>query len=170
MKKRIRFAITLAGAVLCALPNFAMAQSDPGNSQGGQAAAIEGTWIETISSQGVTLFTGLQSFTADGSLVSAGSYAPGSSFGSWTRVDNKTYVASFYFYNFSCFAISPSVCVSAGSATGTTRVNVTLTVSDDGNSLNGPATVFTCDLNVENCVVSPPPVTIKGKRLITHGA
>jgi len=46
MKSRVRFAITLAGAVLCVLPNLATAQSGPGDSQGGQAAAIEGTQSE----------------------------------------------------------------------------------------------------------------------------
>ena len=38
MKNRVLFATTLAGALLCALPNVTMAQSDPGNSQGDQGA------------------------------------------------------------------------------------------------------------------------------------
>lgn len=160
MKNRIRFAITLAGAVLCALPNAAMAQGGPGDSQGGQAAAIEGTWIETISTpQGVKVLTGLQSFTAGGVVVASGTNAPGASNGSWTRVDNKTYVASFSF-----FAFSP-----AGNALAMVRVNMTLTVSDDGNSINGPATVLQCDTSGNNCG-NPTPLIISGIRLIAQGA
>ena len=99
MRNPIRFAITLAGAVLCALPNLAIAQSGPGGSQGGQAAAIEGTWIVSIhrTVTGVT-FSALQSFTAGGVTVATGSGdripPPPISplYGSWKRVDGNNYI------------------------------------------------------------------------------
>src|SRR5215472_320486 len=112
MKNRIRFAITLAGAVFCALPDLAMAQSGPGDSQGGQAAAIEGTWIATVHIAPGVSFTALASFTAGGVTLATGTsdrqlpFAPAPTApisplnGSWTRVANNTYIASLNFFTF----------------------------------------------------------------------
>jgi hypothetical protein len=158
MKNEIRFAITLAGAVLCALPNLAIAQPGSGNSQGDQPASIEGAWFETISTpQGVPLFTALQSFAAGGVTSTAATLGPTSGCGSWKLVDNETYVVSWYFFVLS----SPSSSV---------RVNATLKVSNDGNSIKGTATSFNCDQNGDSCVVNPGLVNVAGKRVIAQGA
>jgi hypothetical protein len=171
MKNRICFAITLAGAVWCALPNVAMAQSGPGDSQGGQAAAIEGTWITTVHIAPGVSFTALTSFTAGGVILATGTndrqppFAPAPTapisplYGSWMRVANKTYVASLNFFTFDI----------NGNAVHMIRNNQTYTVSDDGNSFTATATGITLDPNGGPCTVScapPSHYTITGTRLI----
>ena len=170
MKNRIRFAITLAGVVFCALPNLAMAQSGPGDSQGGQAAAIEGTWIVTVQVAPGVSFTALTSFTAGGVILATGTSdrmppfaqaptAPISPlYGSWMRVDNKTYVATLNFFTFDIL----------GNALHMIKNNQTYRVSDDGNSFNATSTGFTCDINGDSCG-GPMHITIKGTRLIAQG-
>jgi hypothetical protein len=171
MRNPIRFAITLAGAVLCALPNLAIAQSGPGDSQGGQAAAIEGTWIVSIhrTVTGVT-FSALQSFTAGGVTLATGSgdrlpaptsppYSPPISplYGSWVRTDNNTYAVVICFFLFD----------SAGNPAGMIQTPETLHVTGD-NSLVGTGSGLFCDVNGDNCVNINSPITITGKRLIAQ--
>ena len=177
MKNRIRFAITLAGAVLCALPNVAMAQSGPGDSQGGQAAAIEGTWIWTIHrvADGVT-FSALSSFTAGGVALATGTIdrtppPPVSPLmGSWRRTDNNTYVATINFFIFD----------SAGNALLMFQNNMTIHLIDD-NNLRGVGTA--CTWNIIGHIIQIPPavpaatctpvpggITFTGTRLPAQGA
>jgi hypothetical protein len=171
MKNQIRFAITLAGVVLFALPNLAMAQSGPGDSQDGQAAAIEGTWIVTIHRvvTGVT-FSALQSFTAGGVTVATGSgdrlpapmsppYSPPLSplYGSWKRVDENNYIVTICFFAFD----------SSGSPLGMIKTPEALHMVDD-NNLTGTGTGLACDINGNNCVNINSPITVTGKRLIAQ--
>ena len=164
MRNRMRFAITLASAVFCALPNVAMAQSSPGDSQGGQAAAIEGTWILNIHRvvTGIT-FTALQSFTAGGVTLATGTMdrtppPPISTlYGSWRRVDENSYVATICFFVFD----------SAGNALAMIKTPEALQVVDE-NNLTGTGTGFACDINGNNCVNINSPITITGKRLIAQ--
>lgn len=164
MKNRIRFAIALAGAVLCALPNLAIAQSSPSDSQDGQAAAIEGTWIVSIhrTVTGIA-FSALQSFTAGGVIVATGSGdripPPPISplYGSWKRTDDNTYVALICFFLFD----------SAGNAIGMLQTPETLHLTGD-NSLVGTGSGLLCDINGNNCVNINSPITIAGKRLIAQ--
>ncbi|HLJ16592.1 MAG TPA: hypothetical protein VKV15_19000 [Bryobacteraceae bacterium] len=166
MKNRIHFAITLAGAVLCALPNLAIAQSGPGDSQGGQAAAIEGTWIVSIHRvvTGVT-FSALQSFTAGGVTVATGTIdrtpPPPISplYGSWRRLDNNSYAVTINFFIFDA----------SGNAVGMLQNNETFRLTDDNNVV-GSGTAFFCDINGNNCVNVNSPITITGKRLIAQGS
>jgi len=181
MKNRIRFAITLASAVLCALPNLAMAQSGPGDSQGGQAAAIEGTWVVTVTRlpQNVS-FSALQSFTAGGVVLAAGTLdrqppPPGSAqsslYGSWTRTDNNTYVATLNFFIFD----------SLNNAIEMFQNTETLHLADDNNNLMGVGTACTWDIiggiiqgpaAVPSKCPNPLPgsITITGTRLLAQGA
>jgi hypothetical protein len=175
MKTRIRIAITLAAAVFCAWPNLAMAQAGPGDSQGGQAAAIEGTWIATVHIAPGVSFTALTSFTAGGVILATGTsdrqppFAPAPTapisplYGSWTRAANKTYVASLNFFTFDI----------NGNAVHMIQNNATYTVSDDGYSFTAIATGLTLDPNGGPCTVScapPTHYTITGTRLIAQGA
>jgi len=164
MRNRMRFAITLAGVALCALPYPVMAQSGPGDSQGGQAAAIEGTWILNIHRvvTGIT-FTALQSFTAGGVTLATGTMdrtppPPISTlYGSWRRVDENSYVATICFFVFD----------SAGNALAMIKTPEALQVVDE-NNLTGTGTGFACDINGNNCVNINSPITITGKRLIAQ--
>ena len=172
MRNRIRFAITLAGAVLCALPNVAMAQSGSGDSQGGQAASIEGTWIVTVDRVlSNTKFSSLTSFTAGGVILAIGTLdrtpPPPISplYGSWRRVDDNTYVATLNFFIFD----------SAGNPLLMFQNNQTYRLTDD-NTLVGVGTACTWDIiggiiqNGPNNICTPVPgsVTITGKRLIAQ--
>ena len=171
MKTRIRFAITLAGAVLCALPNLAMAQGCPGDSQGGQAAAIEGTWIFAVQVAPGVAFTALQSFTAGGVTLATGTsdrmppFAPAPTalisplYGSWSRTEQNTYVATICFFTFN----------SAGVSTGMFKTNETFRLTGD-NSLVGTGVGLSCLPDGSNCMSAGPPITITGTRLIAQGA
>jgi hypothetical protein len=181
MKNPIRFTITLAGAVLCALPNLAMAQSDPGNSQGDQGAAIEGTWIVTVDRLPASVkFSALQSFTAGGVVLAAGTLdrmppPPASSqsslYGSWTRTDDITYVATFNFFGFDVL----------GNAVYMFQNNATFHLTNNNNNLTGSGTACTWDV-IGGIIQMPPAVpkgichpvpgsiTITGTRLIPQGA
>jgi hypothetical protein len=164
MRNRIRFAITLAGVVLYALPKLAIAQSGPGDSQGGQAAAIEGTWIVTIHRvvTGVT-FSALQSYTAGGVTEATGSGdripPPPISplYGSWKRVEENNYIVTICFFVFDA----------AGNAVAMIKTPEALHLVDD-NNLTGTGTGFACDPNGNNCVNINSPITITGKRLIAQ--
>ena len=166
MKNRICLVITLAGAILCASPNLAMAQSGSGDSQGGLAAPIEGTWILNIHrvTQGIT-FTALQSFTAGGVTVATGTIdrtpPPPISplYGSWRRLPDNSFAATICF-----FVFDP-----AGNALVMIKTNETFRLTDDNNVV-GMGSGFVCDINGNNCVNINSGITITGKRLIAQGA
>jgi hypothetical protein len=186
MTNRIRFAITLAGAVLCALPNLAIAQSGSGNSQGDQGADIEGTWVVTVDRVPQnTKFSSLTSFTAGGVILAIGTldrlpaptvppFSPPISplYGSWMRTGNNRYVATLNFLIFD----------SAGNAMLMFQNNQTYQLTDD-NHLVGVGTACTWDIiggiiqrppEVPNGICHPVPggiqTTITGTRLIAQGA
>ena len=167
MKSRIGFAITLAGAVLCALPNLAMAQSGQnGDSQGGQAAPIEGTWIFSIHRVNTNInFTALQSFTAGGVTLATGTIdrmPPQVSplYGSWRQLDDNSYVLTI-----NLFLFDPT--------TGTTAIAMAKTIETirltDYNTLTGTGTAFSCDPNGDSNTCSIVPalaISFTGKRVI----
>ena len=177
MKNRIRFAITLAGAILCALPNVAMAQSGQnGDSQGGQAPpAIEGTWIWSVTPVGAFQgFIALESFTAGGVALATGTsdrlppFAPAPTapisplYGSWRQLDNNTYVATLNFFIFD----------SLNNATEMFQNNITIQLKD--NNLSGMGTA--CTWNITGGIIGascsnpvPGSITITGTRLIAQG-
>jgi hypothetical protein len=152
-----------------------MAQSGPGDSQGGQAAAIEGTWIVTVDrvSQNIK-FSALQSFTAGGVVLATGTLdrtpppAISPLYGSWTRTDNNTYVATLNFFIFD----------SLGNPLLMFQNNEIFHLTDD-NTLVGTGTA--CTWNIVGGIVqlpaqggtcSPVPgggITITGTRLIAQG-
>ena len=172
MKNRIRFAITLAGAALCAMPHLAMAQPGPGDSQGGQAAPIEGTWIFTVQVAPGVAFAALQSFAAGGVTVATGTsdrmppFAPAPTapisplYGTWSRGDGNTYVTTICFFIFD----------SAGNAVHMFKTNETFRLTGD-NNLVGAGVGFFCLPDGSGCTSDGhPPITITGKRLIAQGA
>jgi hypothetical protein len=185
MKNPIRFTITLAGAVLFALPNLAMAQSDPGDSQGDQGADIEGTWIVTVDRVlQNTKFSALMSFTAGGVVLAIGTLdrqpppppSPQSPLpaytsaqeglvGSWKSMGNNTYVATLNFLIFD----------SANNAVSMFQNNITLQLTDDNKLLKGSGTACTWDivggiLGAACNTPVPGSITITGTRLIAQGA
>lgn len=172
MKNRIRFAITLAGAALCALPNLSMAQNGSGDSQGGQAPSIEGTWIFNVQVAPGVAFTALQSFTAGGVAVATGSgdrtlfsmLSPGSLsplYGAWSGADS-TYTVTICAFTFDL----------TGKALQMFKTYETLRLMDNNNTLMGTGVGVLCDLNgMTGCAsLGGPPIVITGKRLIAQGA
>jgi hypothetical protein len=152
-------------ATLLAVGPLAVAQSGPGDSQGGQAASIEGTWILSIHRvpQGIT-FSALQSFTAGGVTVATGTIdrtpPPPISplYGSWRRAGDNTYVASICFFVFDA----------AGNALAMIKTPEAFQMVDD-NNLTGSGTGFVCDINGDHCVNINSTIAITGKRLIAQG-
>jgi hypothetical protein len=171
MKNRIRFAITLAGVAFCALSNLAMAQGGPGNSQGDQPAAIEGTWIFKVQVAPGVAFIALQSFTAGGVTVATGTsdrmmpFAPAPTapisplYGSWSQKDDNTYVATICFFTFNA----------AGVATGMFKTNETFRLTGN-NTLIGMGVGFSCAPDGSGCGAGQPPIAITGTRVNAQGA
>jgi hypothetical protein len=180
MKTRILFAITLAGAVLGVLPKVAVPQSGQGgNSQGDQGAAIEGTWIQTVTPVGAPAgFTALVWFSAGGATGATGTddrlmpfalvptqpISPPT--GSWTPADNNTYVSSLNFFSFN----DGSHGTQAGTVAYGIQNNITYRLTGY-NSLIGKGNSFKCDPNFTPSSCSPyGSITITGTRLIARGA
>jgi hypothetical protein len=170
MKNRIYFAITLAGAVLCALPNVAMAQSGDGNSQGDQGVAIEGTWIQKILPAGAPApFIALVSFSAGGVTEATGTAdrnspwaspaAPQSILiGSWRPSGSNTYVSTLPFFSFDA----------AGNALNMYKNYITYWLTDY-NTIEGVGNSVKCQPDGTAC--SPfGSIKISGTRLIAQGA
>jgi hypothetical protein len=169
MKNPIRFSITLAGAVLCALPNLAMAQSGPLESQfAGLAAPIEGTWTLSIHRVATGIdFTALQSFTAGGVVVATGSLdkqpLPGISplIGVWKTADGNSYFATLCFFVFD----------NTGKPLFMIKTNETFHLSDDDTIRSGNGTAFQCNVDGSGCMVQPQlAITFSGTRLTAQGA
>jgi hypothetical protein len=155
------------------LATLAVAQSGPGDSQGGQSATIEGTWIVTVDRvQQNTTFSALQSFTAGGVVLATGTLdrmpPPPISplYGSWTRTGNNTYVVTLNFFIFD----------PAGNAVLMFQNNQTYQLIND-NNLVGVGTACTWDVIggiIQNgpgktCAPLAASVTITGTRLIARG-
>jgi hypothetical protein len=180
MKTRILFAITVAGAVLCILPKVAVPQSaQGGNSQGEQGAAIEGTWIQTITPVGAPAgFTALVWLSAGGATGATGTddrllpfalvpTEPISPLiGSWKQVGNNTYVSSLNFFSFN----DGSNGTQAGTAAYGIQNNITYWLTSY-NSLMGKGNSLKCDINFTPNSCTPfSSITITGTRLIAQGA
>ena len=172
MKNRIRIAITLASAILCALPSSAMAQSGPGNSQGDQGAPIDGTWFITVQGAPGGTFWSLMSFTAGGVTVATGTSdrtafgpAPISPlYGSWSSKDDGSHVVTILFFTF-----NPN-----GTPAGLFKTNETFWLTDD-NTLKGTGVGFSCSYEMpptsKNCTsLGGQPITIYGTRIIAQGS
>jgi hypothetical protein len=134
-----------------------MAQTSPGNSQGDQAAPIEGTWIFSIHRvvTGIN-FTALQSFTAGGVTLAIGSIAvPPALVGSWRSTGENSYVATINF-----FVFDP-----AGNALAMIQ-NIETFQLKDNNIVDGKGTAFQCNPDGSNCLVLPAfAISFCGKRL-----
>ena len=172
MKKRIGFAITLAAAVLCILPKVAVPQSGQGgNSQGDQAAAIEGTWLLQIAPVGAPAFNALSSFAAGGVTVATGTsdrilpFAPQPTapispiIGSLRNLDNNTYIsdADFFIFNDSGMAVNLFKNIITYRLTGY-------------NNLTGTGQGFMCDINADHCNPFGSGFTISTIKRIIPGA
>jgi Raf kinase inhibitor-like YbhB/YbcL family protein len=103
METRIRFAITLAGAVLCALPNVAMAQSDPGNSQGDQGGGRDfDLFSRTFTNNSIMPISTIHTIlNSKGNNICSINGSPGGNQSpelSWTRVPpgTRTFVVVLY--------------------------------------------------------------------------
>jgi hypothetical protein len=149
------------GAVVTGISPSASAEDGSG-----LAAPIEGTWILKIDriTQGFS-FSALQSFTAGGVTVATGTIdrtpAPPISplYGSWRRVGSNTYAATICFFVFDA----------SGNALAMIKSNETFQLTSH-NELVGTGSAFACDINGDNCVSAPLPITITGKRLVAQGA
>lgn len=162
-----------------------MAQSGPGNSQGGQGAAIEGTWIMKVLPAGAPApFIALVSFAAGGVTEATGTADRNSPFasaaapqsiliGSWRQSGNNTtgpdspgaerritelYVSTLPFFSFD----------TGGNALNMYKNYITYSLNDN-NTLKGMGNTVKCDIDGTNCVPYES-ITISGTRLVAQGA
>ncbi len=152
--------LVISAAFGLAIPSMARAQDV------NSSAPIEGTWVFNIYrvTQGFS-FSALQSFTAGGVTLATGTIdrtpPPPISplYGSWRRVRGNSYVATICF-----FAFDPT-----GNAVAMIKTNESFHLTDHNNVV-GTGSAQACDINGDNCVDVPLPITITGKRIIAHGA
>ena len=102
----------------------------------------------------------LQVFTADGSSIEAATEAPATrtaQFGSWERIEGRLYAASGVIFRF-----DPAT----GAHVGTMKINRTMRLSQDGQSMTVVARATLYDL--AGHVVSSFPVVATGERLLVE--
>lgn len=164
MKKRPRNLAIALGLLVLGLTSSSIASAQEEGLR--LAAPIEGTWIFTIHrvNQDVT-FTAFQSFAAGGVTLATGTIdrtpPPPISplYGSWKRVDRKSYVATICFFLFD----------DSGKAVGMLK-NFESFRLEQGDNLTGSGSSVVCDPTGDNCVPVNETLAITGKRLIAKGA
>jgi len=122
-------------------------QACGGSAQAGSAPApdpIQGTWSSAVTIKDCTSGAVLKQFGGTslfhyGGTLSADNTMPvpsrGAAFGVWQAGSGGQYTADIWFYRFNA----------DGTVAGTQKVERTLTLSADGNALNGPLTLQVLD-------------------------
>src|SRR3954454_13491392 len=145
----------LCGAIVLVLVAAAVAVAATGSagaSAGDAGNQIAGTLNVTLHRPApLPALVSLQVFTSDGSWIEASSEPPATrtpQFGSWERIDGRLYAASGTFLRF-----DPAT----GAHVGTMKINRTMRLSQDGQSMAVVARATLYDLN-GNVVTSFPVV------------
>ena len=134
------------------------AVASAGASSGDAGNEIAGTWNVTLHRPApLPPLVSLQVFTSDGSWIEAASEAPATrtpQFGSWERIDGRLYAASGTILRF-----DPAT----GAHVGTMKINRTMRLSQDGQTMTVVARATLYDLNGN--VVTSFPVSATGERI-----
>lgn len=102
---------------------------------------LAGTWRATVNRPApLSAITSLQVYTSDGSVIETANDigSRSASYGSWERVEGRTYAASAVFFRF-----NPQT----GVQVGTHKIDRTIRLSDDGQTLTAVAHAVTYDMN-----------------------
>jgi hypothetical protein len=141
--------------VAVAIAAGALSSSASGQEAGNQLA---GTWNVTVNRPApLPALLSLQVFTSDGSWIESASEAPDTrtaQFGSWERISGRLYAASGQIFRF-----NPAT----GAHVGTMKINRTMRLSQDGQSMTVVARATLYDL--AGNVVTSFPVVATGERL-----
>jgi hypothetical protein len=141
MRKRLMvLTLTLAlGATAAAVALGAEGPGDAGMVRSGNQLA--GTWRVTVNRPAPQpAITSLQVYTADGSVIEAANdgNARSAGYGSWERVNGRTYAASSTFFRF-----DPAT----GAPVGSTKLDRTIELSPDGQTIGVITHVVVYDVN-----------------------
>ena len=153
MIKRLLLSALALAAVVVATGVFA------GVGAGSDSAgnSIAGTWTVTVNRPApLPPLTSLQVFTSDGSWVEMANEDPKtrtSQFGSWERIDGRLYAASGRIFRYDA----------QGAHVATMKINRTMRLSQDGQSMAVVARATLYDLNGN--VLQDFPVVASGERL-----
>ncbi len=119
---------------------------------------LAGTWSVTVNRPApLPALLSLQVFTSDGSWIESATEPPDSrtaQFGSWERISSRLYAASGQIFRF-----NPAT----GAHVGTMKINRTMRLSHDGQSMTVVARATLYDL--AGNVVTSFPVVATGERL-----
>ena len=151
---------SIGGALALILVAAAIVAGAVSSTASGQEAGnqLAGTWNVTVNRPApLPPLYSLQVFTSDGSWIEAATEAPASrtpQFGSWERISGRLYAASGEIFRF-----NPAT----GAHIGTMKINRTMRLSQDGQSMTVVARATLYDL--AGNVVTSFPVVATGERL-----
>lgn len=152
--KRSFVAAAAATVVLALVGGISSAGAGPGNA----ANEIAGTWKFTVNRPApLPPLTSLQIYMSDGSLIETSNEPPATrsnQFGSWERIAGRLYAATGVVLRF-----DPQT----GAQVGSMKINRTMRLSPDGQSMAVAARATTYDL--QGNVVASFPVVASGERL-----
>lgn len=101
---------------------------------------LAGTWRVTVNRPApLSAITSLQVYTSDGSVIETANDigSRSASYGSWERVEGRTYAASAVFFRF-----NPQT----GAQVATHKIDRTIRLSDDGQTFTAVAHAVTYDM------------------------
>jgi hypothetical protein len=160
-RKRVIATLAAASVVIVLVAGAAIAPAGVASSS--HANQLAGTWIVTARPQAPSPpITVYQAWTSDGTYLSySGNGTLGDSpagrsheFGSWERIEGRLYASSGAFLRFN---------TQTGALVGSTRINRTLRLSEDGQSFTAIGRVSILDLGGN--VVASFLVPSSGERL-----
>jgi hypothetical protein len=137
-RKRVIATIAVVAIVIVLAAGAAIAPE--GTASNGHGNQLAGAWMLTVQVAGGPPFAAQQVYTDDGSFLSFGVEPPAGrspEMGSWERVEGRLYASSGSFFRF-----NPQT----GALIGSARINRTLRLSDDGQSLTVIGRVQVLDL------------------------
>jgi hypothetical protein len=153
-KRSLLGAVALVAAV-AAVSTGAIASAGASSDAGNQ---IAGTWSVTVNRPApLPPLASLQVFTSDGSWIEMANESQATrtaQYGSWERIEGRLYAASGVIFRF-----HPET----GAHVATMKINRTMRLSEDGQTMTVAARATTYDLNGN--VIASIPVVATGERL-----
>jgi hypothetical protein len=155
MRRKRSLLVTIGSILVLALVGAVASAGAGGGDTGNQ---IAGTWSITVNRPApLPPLSSLQVFTSDGSWIEMANEPPATrtaQYGSWERIGGHLYAASGVMFRF-----DPQT----GAHVATMKINRTMRLSEDGQSMTIAARATTYDLNGN--VIASFAVVASGERL-----
>ena len=139
--KRAIAALALAATLAVLAAGAAIAPESTASNRHASGNRLAGTWVVTVNRPApLSAITSLQVYTSTGSVIEAANDigSRSASYGSWERVQGRTYAASSVFFRF-----DPQT----GVQVATHTIDRTIRLSDDGQTFSAVAHAVTRDMS-----------------------